>query len=188
MSITWPAAFGVSSGGANVSAKFFAGEEIIEIRPDQLVELKRAAWEAPLKRARLCLHQDHADQVQEMVIAFSRQSYVRPHRHRHKTESFHVIEGELEVIFLDDSGGVIRRIPMGPRESGRTFLYRLCSSLWHTVVPLSEFTIIHETTTGPFIPGETEFAPWGPEDSDAAGVRAFLARVTACPPATEVRS
>jgi cupin fold WbuC family metalloprotein len=168
-----------------MSVKFFTGQEIIEIRPEQLGELKRAAAEAPLKRARLCLHHDHSDQVQEMVIAFDRGTYVRPHRHRGKTESFHVIEGELEVVFFDDGGRVTRRVRMGPRDSGHAFLYRLSSSLWHSVVPLSDFVVIHETTTGPFVKGETEFPPWGPEDSDAAGVREFLARVGA-PSAIEV--
>jgi cupin fold WbuC family metalloprotein len=162
-----------------MSVQFFPGQEIIEVRPEQTGELKRAAAAAALKRARLCLHHDHADQVQEMVIAFRRDSYVRPHRHRGKTESFHVIEGELEVVFFDDGGRVTRRLRMGPPGSGRPFLYRLSSSLWHSVLPLSEFVIIHETTTGPFVKGETEFPPWGPEDADAAGVRAFLARVGA---------
>jgi len=112
-----------------------------------------------------------------MVIAFCRETYNRPHRHRNKTESFHVIEGNLLIVFFDDQGKVQRRIKMGPNRDGQTFLYRLSSSLWHTVVPLSEFVIIHETTTGPFIKDETEFAAWGPEDGDKAGIAQWLAGV-----------
>jgi len=109
-----------------------------------------------------------------MVIAFCKESYVRPRRHVDESKSFHVIEGELAVVFFDGRGQVTRRIKMGPLGSGRTFLYRLSISLWHTVVPLSEFVIIHETPTGPFVEGGTEFATWGPDEADADGIRAFL--------------
>ncbi|MBL7085931.1 MAG: WbuC family cupin fold metalloprotein [Candidatus Cloacimonetes bacterium] len=139
--------------------------------------MKRAAVEAPLKRARFCLHHDLTNQVHEMVIAFCRESYVRPHRHKNKSESFHVIEGKLAVIFFDDEGKVTRRIKMGPVGSNSTFLYRLSSNLWHTVVPLSEFVIIHETTTGPFIKEESEFAPWSSVDDDPKGIERFLAKI-----------
>lgn len=159
------------------STTFFCKEEIIEIGSEQLDLLKQAARQDPLRRARLCLHHDHSDKVQEMVIAFCRDSYVRPHRHVNKSESFHVIEGELEVIFLDDEGQVTHRVRMGPCRSGHTFLYRLSSSLWHTVLPLTEFVIFHETTTGPFVKEETEFPAWGPDEADAEGIRMFLEKV-----------
>lgn len=160
-----------------MSATFFIREEIIEISQEQLDQLKQAAMQAPLKRARLCLHHDRSDKVQEMVIAFHKESYVRPHRHIDKSESFHVIEGKLAVVFFDASGQVTRRIKMGPFGNDHTFLYRLSSSLWHMVVPLSEFVIIHETTTGPFVEGEAEFPNWAPDDADADEIRAFLARI-----------
>lgn len=164
-----------------MSTAFFCGQEIVEVSQEQLDQLRQAAMQAPLKRARLCLHLSYNDTLQEMVIVFCRGSYIRPHRHVNKSESFHVIEGELAVVFFDDEGQVTRRIQLGPLGSGRTFLYRLSSSLWHTVVPFSEFVTIHETTTGPFIKEETEFAAWGPDEADADGIRAFLGRITARP-------
>lgn len=160
-----------------MSTIFFRGQEIIEIKANQFDDLKRAAIKAPLKRARFCLHHDLSDQVHEMVIAFCRESYIRPHRHLNKSESFHVIEGKLLVVFFDDDGKVTRRIDMGPIGSGCTFFYRLSSSLWHTVVPLSEFVIIHETTGGPFIREESEFASWSPADDDSKGIERFLAEI-----------
>jgi glucose-6-phosphate isomerase len=160
------------------SNTFFADQEIVEINLTQLEDLKHAASHSPLKRARLCLHRTHDDQVQEMVIAFCRGTYNPPHRHQNKSESFHVIEGELLIIFFDDRGKVTRRIKLGPPNAESTFLYRLSSDLWHTVVPLSEFVIIHETTTGPFVRGATECAAWAPDDSDREQIDKFLAGVT----------
>jgi cupin fold WbuC family metalloprotein len=114
-----------------------------------------------------------------MVIAFCRGSFNRPHRHRNKTESFHVIEGKLMVVFFDDCGRIVRGIRMGPYGGDQTFLYRLSSSVWHTVVPLTEFVIIHETTTGPFLKEETEYPAWGPGETDGEEIKAFMAKITA---------
>jgi cupin fold WbuC family metalloprotein len=144
----------------------FTGQDIIEIRTGQLAALKKAADAAPLRRARLCLHHSHEDAVQEMVIAFHRDTYNRPHRHRGKSESFHVIEGHVVIVFLDDDGVVTRKVYLGPPGSGLPFIYRLSSSRWHTVIPLDDHVVIHETTTGPFEPGQTEFAPFAPDGAD----------------------
>lgn len=155
-------------------ATFFSHEAIGTVGTEQLAQLKQAALQAPLRRSRLCLHHDPQDLLHEMVIVFCRASYVRPHRHKGKSESFHVIEGELEVVFFDDDGGVLRRLKMGPGPD-RIFLYRLSSPIWHTVVPLSEFVILHETTTGPFTSDQAEYAAWSPAADDATGVAEFLA-------------
>ena len=68
---------------------------------DQLVVQARSNM---IGRARICTHTSDKSPVQEMVIAFTRETYVHPHRHIEKSESFHVIEGELAVVFFDDSG------------------------------------------------------------------------------------
>ena len=59
--------------------------------------LKEQASKAPRKRFRLCLHHSTNARVNEMIIAFSRETYNRPHRHPiDKTESYHIISGESE--------------------------------------------------------------------------------------------
>ncbi len=157
---------------------FFPGQAIIEITPALLAQVKQAAAREPLRRARLCLHSGPEDRLHEMVIAFCRDSYVRPHRHRGKNESFHMIEGELDVVFFDDSGRVARRVRMGPADSGRTVIYRLSNDQWHTVVVRTETAVVHETTNGPFDPQENEFAPWSPEPGERAAVARFMRQLT----------
>ena len=148
----------------------FLESDIIVIGPQELDQVKQMAEQSPLRRARLCLHQDHNSLVQEMVIALFQDSYVRPHRHRDKSESFHVIEGRLAVLLFDDTGKLTRRVELGPPGSAQASLYRLSSSLWHTAVPLSSYVVFHETTSGPFSKGDTEYAEWAPngEDHEAA--------------------
>ena len=149
----------------------FNKKAIFTIDPSQIESLKHVAAAARRKRARICLHHSHRDVVQEMVIAICRGSYIRPHRHTGKSESFHVIHGELDVVFFDDCGYILQRVRMA---KGTHFLYRLSKPLWHTVLPRSKVVVIHETTSGPFIRSKTEFAAWSPKDSDAKGIRDFF--------------
>lgn len=162
-----------------MSAIYFKGQSIITIFGQQLAELKQLAVQAPLRRARFCLHQQENDGVHEMVIAFCKDSYVRPHRHSNKSESFHVIEGELMVVFFDDDGKITRKLTLGDRNSAHPFLYRLADDQWHMVIPLTEYVVIHETTKGPFIKAESAFAPWSPQDGDSKAIDALLKRVLA---------
>ncbi|MEW6237341.1 MAG: WbuC family cupin fold metalloprotein [Candidatus Omnitrophota bacterium] len=151
---------------------FFCEQDIIEVDEAWLSKLKQEAEASPRRRSRLCLHRNHKDLVQEMVIAFCRDSLVRPHRHVGKSESFHVIEGDLAVLLFDEEGKAINKIEMGPRGSGKTFIYRISSSLWHSVVLLSDFAVIHEAAAGPFYPEENNFPAWEPKSD--ADLRLFL--------------
>ena len=160
-----------------MSVIYFENQNIIEINTERLVRLKQNAMQSPLRRARYCLHRDHNDKVHEMVIAFCRDSYCRPHRHTDKSESFHLIEGEMLVVFFDDTGRVTRSLEMAPPGHDKTFFYRLNSPLWHTVLALSEYVVFHETTAGPFMPDQKDVASWAPNEGDTAAVNSFLRRI-----------
>ena len=159
-----------------MSAVFLASDVIV-IGPQELHQVKQMAEESPLRRARLCLHRDHNCLVQEMVIALFEDSYVRPHRHRAKSESFHVIEGHLAVLLFDDTGRLTHRVELGPSGSAQAPIYRLSSSLWHTAVPLSSCVVFHETTSGPFCKADTEYADWAPSGENHEAALEYLKRV-----------
>jgi cupin fold WbuC family metalloprotein len=162
-----------------MSSVLTATDDIVVVNAETLQSLKKMAAAAPLKRSRLCLHRTSNDPIQEMVIAFARDSYVRVHRHRNKSESFHVLVGSLQVVFFDDEGHEIRRIRLGAPETGLPSLYRLSCDAWHAVLIESEFAIIHETTNGPFVPSEAEFAYWAPDGSDLNVANDFLTHLRA---------
>ena len=154
----------------------FLESDVIVIGPQELDQVRQMAEQSPLRRARLCLHRDHNSLVQEMVIALFEDSYVRPHRHQHKSESFHVIEGRLAVLLFDDTGRLIRRVELEPPGSAQASLYRLASSLWHTAVPLSRCVVFHETTSGPFSKADTEYAEWAPDGENHEAALEYLKR------------
>lgn len=152
---------------------FYNDEDIVCVGAEWVEKLKSAAAASPLRRSRLRLHIDNSDAVQEMVIALCRDARFRPHRHQGKSESFHMIEGDLYVLVFDDTGRVIRTVHMGPPGSGRQYCYRLCRPTWHAIVPISELVVFHETTAGPFVQGDAaQFADWAPAGGSALG--AFL--------------
>ncbi|MBI2565671.1 MAG: cupin fold metalloprotein, WbuC family [Candidatus Schekmanbacteria bacterium] len=165
-----------------MSAIFLGHADLVSVRQDHISPLLELARRSPLRRARYCFHADHASRVHEMLIAFCGDSFVSPHRHEDKVESFHLVQGELAVVFFADDGTPTGRLDMGPAASGKPFYYRLNRMLWHTVVPLAEIVVLHETTSGPFSPGGTEYAPWGPAESDETGCRIFTKRALAAPP------
>jgi cupin fold WbuC family metalloprotein len=156
----------------SVPEVFTHTEKIIEVGPDWLSRLKAAAGASPLRRARLCLHLNPDAAIQEMILVLCDDVLFQPHRHQNKTESFHIIEGELDLVIFDEAGVPMRIIRMGPVASGKVFCYRLNASLYHALLPRTPFVIFHETTTGPFTKGDAQFAPWAPENSD--DLRAFL--------------
>ncbi len=159
---------------------------IITFGLEQLNELKAKALAAPLKRARINLHEHLTDRVQEMVIAEHRDTYVRPHRHPGRLESFHMIEGVCTVVIFNDDGTIRQKVPLSaplawlnlhlPTNEGYSLVCRQREPVWHTVLVETDFAVIHEVVEGPF-PYETEWAPWSPRAEDTEAVEMFKAEL-----------
>ncbi len=146
------------------SASFnFKENNYITLEKIDMKALKTAVNESELKRFRYCLHYSEKDLIQEMIIGFQKGSEVPIHRHKNKTESFHIIEGVLDIVFYDNKEKENNRIRLGDINSGFPFIYRLSKELWHTVEIISDYAVIHEITTGPFNKNEMEILNNGRE-------------------------
>lgn len=156
---------------------FYACENIIKITKKDTDFIRDKAFSSPIKRARICLHHDIDNPLHEMIITAMKEGYVRPHRHINKSESFHMIEGEMDVVIFDEDGSITDIIEMGEYNSKKKFYYRLPTDEYHTVVVKSDYAIFHEVTNGPFNREETDFAPWSPEEKDKNGVAEFSEKV-----------
>ncbi len=157
------------------SGVFVVDEDVVRVSIEEINFLKERLKSTPRGRVRLCAHRSGEDLLHEMLIALTQKTYVRPHRHFGKCESFHIIEGSADVVVFDDAGEIKDTIYMGEPASGKTFFYRLSTPLFHTLLIRSELLIIHETTTGPFRSCDVEFAPWAPEETDADATRVYTA-------------
>lgn len=136
--------------------------------------LVEAARRSPLRRARVCMHPASDAPIHEMLIVLLKGSYIRPHKHLGKSESFHLIQGTAGVLFYDDQGRIERQLTLSRDIAHAPFYYRLDRDAYHSQVVLSEHVVFHECTGGPFRREDTAFAPWSPEDRTAEAER-FLA-------------
>jgi cupin fold WbuC family metalloprotein len=165
------------------STVLLAKQPIDTVSQEIIEKLKKMARDAPLKRARLCLHASHQDAVQEMVIALHESTYIRPHRHPGKTESFHMIEGSVLIGFFNDRGEIVQTLRLDADHKAK-FLYRLSAAFWHAVLPLTEFAVFQEVANGPF--SGSEFPEWEPKEAPEEiekfkeQMKSHFLRTTAC--------
>ncbi len=156
---------------------FIALDPIVKWGGEEIAFLKRTALASPRKRARICAHNTNEDALHEMIIVISAGSYIHPHRHIGKSESFHIIEGEVDVAVFDDAGAIADVIELGPVGSGRQFYYRLSESAFHTLLIRSDCLVVHEVTNGPFARDRTALAPFAPPEEQQDAARAYMRRV-----------
>jgi cupin fold WbuC family metalloprotein len=142
--------------------------------------LRAAAARVPYSRARLCAHPaPHATQ-HDMLIVSLRDTYVAPHRHPGKTESFVVIEGAADCLLFTEDGTLETVVPMAPAGTGQAFFYRMPSERFHSLRIRSPDLVFVESTIGPFRVEDTENAPWAPGPKDEAAGRAYIASLFGC--------
>jgi cupin fold WbuC family metalloprotein len=154
---------------------FLAEGPIATIGPEDIARLRAAVRDAPKRRARINAHPGNGDALHEMIIAIEPASYIRPHRHPGKSEAFHIIEGEVDIVIFGDDGEIERVVPLGEKGGQHPFYYRMSEPRFHTLVIRSALLIVHEITNGPFLPEGTIYAAFAPADDDVAAATAFQA-------------
>jgi cupin fold WbuC family metalloprotein len=154
---------------------FLAEGPISAVGKHELDTLKAAVKASAKRRARINTHPDGEDALHEMIIAIDPNSYIRPHKHPGKSEAFHIIEGEVDIVVFKDDGEIDRIVPLGAPGSGRPFYYRMSRPFFHTLIIRSDVLVVHEITNGPFRPQGTIFADFAPDDSDTQEAEAYQA-------------
>lgn len=145
----------------------YPAEDVVLVDSADLAEFKRLAMRNPRKRIRLCTHRAPSDGLHEMFIVHTSETYVRPHKHIGKAESFAIIEGRVDVVLFHDDGSIRQVVRMGEPGSGLPFYYRLSDPIFHTLLIRSEILVFHEVTQGPFLREQSVFAEWAPLDGDS---------------------
>lgn len=144
---------------------FIASDEIVHFDSRAVDFIRECALQNIRGRARICTHKEPTDSIHEMLIGIRSDSYIRPHRHENKVESFHLVDGAADIVILNEDGDILDVIEFGPDQD---FYYRLDISRYHTLVIHSPVLVIHEITNGPFDPTQTDFASFSPPEGDLA--------------------
>lgn len=145
--------------------------DVVSISDLDIDFLKTEVVNSRKGRIRINLHQSDDDLVHEMIIAIRKDSYIRPHLHVNKNESFHIIYGAVDVVLFDAFGHISQVISLEAYNRTKTFCYRMSKPTFHTLIVRSEILVMHEITNGPFISGDAVMADFAPENEDFEGVK-----------------
>jgi cupin fold WbuC family metalloprotein len=164
------------SGGSSApnSPTFAPLQDIVSVGVEDLSLIEDLARKHPLGRARLLLHLEHTEPIQEMLIAVRQGCYFRPHRQRARSKTYKLFHGRMLVVFFDEQGQMTDRRLL--TEGGPALAaVRFPADLWHTVIALSPMLFYMETTLGPYRREDTEYADWAPAESDEKAFPGYLA-------------
>jgi len=139
---------------------------------DSVIEKARTS---PRMRMNYNFHPELSDPVQRLLNALEPWTYIRPHKHTTKEESFVLLRGKaLAVSFNDD--GSIRDHAILSHESGVLGI-EFEENTFHMLTALETGTVVYEIKEGPFVPHtEGSSAPWSPQEG-TPGARDFLTKV-----------
>lgn len=156
---------------------FYAVKKITEINNKDILFLKSNVNKTRRKRIRICTHLNQKNRLQEMFIALSKKTYIRPHKHLNKSESLHVIYGSADVVFFNNLGKVKKIISLSKSKKLCSLYYRVSEPTYHTFIVKSDCFIFHETTQGPLKKSDSLFAPWSPKETEVAKIKLFKQKI-----------
>ena len=127
------------------------GEALEEDLLDQLIEKAKVSSN---RKARLCLHPTPDEMLQVTYLAFSRPYVDKIHKHPHRPEVVIPVLGEARHTSYDGEGNVLQSrilngaIPVAVSTQMET---------WHALEVISEFFVMVEIGTGPFLQTSTVY-------------------------------
>lgn len=105
---------------------------------------------------RICMHFHPKENQHDMIILQGKNSNFYPHKHLHKGDTVHVIQGKLGVYIYSENGRVVSKNILKKDE-----IFRTKKNEYHLVFPVSQFVIYHENKKGPFLKNrDSIFAKW----------------------------
>ncbi|MDR4509096.1 MAG: WbuC family cupin fold metalloprotein [Candidatus Brocadiaceae bacterium] len=153
------------------SLSFFCTGKVSFLDHKMLDRVKKIAFKRK-ENLRISLHTSPDDALHNMIILQHKGTYNKPHCHKKKAETYHIIEGRQTVFVFDEEGGIIDYCEMSKEG---VFLYRFAEGYYHMSVPTSEYVIFHESKIGPFVrQGDSIFARWAPSGKSADEVNEYL--------------
>ncbi|WP_299088249.1 WbuC family cupin fold metalloprotein [uncultured Bacteroides sp.] len=146
------------------------------ISEELLDSVSHEARESSRLRMNYNFHESLDAPIQRLLNALEPGTYLPPHRHTDKEETYVVLRGSLLTFFYDDLGNVIEKVNLNP--SAGVYGVEIPSGTWHSIIALEPGTVIFEIKSGPYKPLPPEdIAPWAPAPSDLEGAAVFMKRM-----------
>ncbi|MDY5238499.1 WbuC family cupin fold metalloprotein [Bacteroides helcogenes] len=146
------------------------------ITEELLDSVTRQAKESPRLRMNYNFHTTMDAPIHRLLNALEPGTYLPPHRHTDKEETYLVLRGSLLVFFYDEEGNAIEKAHLNPVEG--KYGLEIPPYTWHSIIALESGTAIFEIKKGPYQPlSPQDLASWAPVASDKEGVEAFMKRM-----------
>jgi cupin fold WbuC family metalloprotein len=148
---------------------------MIKITTQLIDDVIEKARTSPRLRMNYNFHPQLNDPVQRLLNALEPWTYIRPHKHTTKEESFVLLRGTiLAVVFNDD--GTIRDHAILSYSTGILGV-EFEENSFHMLTSLETGSAVYEIKEGPFVPHtEGSSAPWAPKEGIPES-KEFLAKV-----------
>lgn len=147
------------------------------ISAELLDEVTALAKQSPRLRMNHNFHPELSDPVQRLLNALEPGTYIRPHKHFTREESFIILRGKALAVTFHDNG-IVRDFTLLNGASG-AFGVEFEENTFHMLISLESGTVVYEIKEGPFVPHAAECqAAWAPDEGDPESV-AFLKDVIA---------
>jgi cupin fold WbuC family metalloprotein len=136
---------------------------MIKITTELLDTVTEQARTSPRLRMNYNFHEELSDPVQRLLNVVEPWTYIRPHKHTTKEESFVLLRGKvLAVSFNDD--GTIRDHAVLSNSTGVLGI-EFEENTFHMITSLETGSAVFEIKEGPFVPHtEGSSAPWAPKE------------------------
>lgn len=139
---------------------------------DSVVEQARVS---PRMRMNYNFHPELSDPVQRLLNALEPWTYIRPHKHTTKEESFVLLRGSALAVSFNDDGSISDHAILSHKTGILGIEFE--ENTYHMLTALETGTVVYEIKEGPFVPHtEGSSAPWSPQEG-TPGARDFLAKV-----------
>ncbi|MDR0895494.1 MAG: WbuC family cupin fold metalloprotein [Prevotellaceae bacterium] len=143
-----------------------------------LNDVTRQAQASPRLRMNYNLHESLSAPIQRLLNALEPDTYLPPHRHPDKTETYLMVRGSLLAFFYDDQGNVTEWAHLS--HAAENYGLEIPANTWHSIISLEPGTIIFEVKAGPYLPlAPNDIPAWAPANTPAsiAEFRAKLMKV-----------
>jgi glucose-6-phosphate isomerase len=145
-----------------LTASYFAKDATSFVDTKDIAEIKRLSV-TESEGARYSLHASPASSLHSMVILQPYGTYAQPRKHRTKAKLFHIVEGEMVVVILEQDGAVRAAHHLA---ADKVLVVHVEPDCYHTNMALTSHAIYHEVITGPFERASADrvYASFAPSD------------------------
>lgn len=150
---------------------------MIRITTELIEKVVAQARQSPRLRMNYNFHSELSDPVQRLLNALEPWTYIRPHKHTTKEESFVLLSGTILAVSFNDDGS-IRDHAILSQQSGISGI-EFEENSYHMLTALETGSAVFEIKEGPFVPHtEGSSAPWAPKEGTPEA-KGFLEKVFA---------